>query len=98
MAPHQTSLLCSQPGCNGDAHGITRGWGGLSPITNGSPHHTEGSVPMFWHLVLFPFFYPQLSGFYCKAPNFPLHFPACNNISNLLLLGDSRRLQEEGGL
>lgn len=53
---------------------------------------------MFWHLVLFPFPPPPISGFHCKAPNFPLHFPACNNISNSPLLGDPRRLQEEGGL
>lgn len=63
------------------------------PIT-----HT-GSVPASQHLGLFShYFCPEISGFHCKAPNFPLRFPVCNNISNPPLLRDSQRLQEEGGL
>lgn len=81
-------------------HGDTRGMGvwGLSPITTARSWH--GGVFGVW--ICFPFsfffFYSELSGFYCKAPNFPSRFPACNNISNPPLLGDSQRLQEEGGL
>lgn len=75
---------------------------GLSPITARSLHRMEGSLAFGFVFLLvffyFYFFHSELSGFYCKAPNFPSQFPACNNISNPPLLGDSQRLQEEGGL
>lgn len=62
------------------------------------PHHCQvtpshrGVCPdvLTFGFVPFFFFHPsQLSGFYCKTPNFPLHFLVCNNISNPPLLGDS---------
>lgn len=50
------------------------GVGGLSPITDESPHCAEGSVPMIRHLVLFPFFFfftPSSLDFIVKLQTFP---------------------------